>query len=163
MKNKLLTFILVLLALLLMFADSLFSQTFLGIGATNKGIPLSIGTLIKKAEIKGSYIQPYPHKPAVSSLTLGYQINLTKKEKDNYSITPSIGYSNVRWKDFSDYKHGGEVIRQVNEYHPAIGLEIGKDLFLGRYYISGNYFNALYLGIGIKAYFRYNQVKQLKY
>jgi hypothetical protein len=146
--------------LLLCFADS-FAQAFIGIGASNKGVPVSIGALIEKVEIKGTVIRPFKYKPLVSSLTLGYQINLTDYEKDNYSITPSIGYSNVRWKDFSQYD-SKDIITQVNEFHPAYGLELGKDLFLGRFYLSGNYYNTFYLSVGIKAYFRYNQLQKLK-
>ena len=146
--------------LLLCFADS-FSQGFIGIAASNKGIPISIGVLAKKVEIKAGYIRQYPKYPSVSSLTLGYQINISDYEKDNYSITPSIGYSNVRWEDFSRYKND-DLIIQVNEFHPAYGMELGKDLFLGRFYLSGNYYNSFYLSVGIKAYFRYNQLQKLK-
>lgn len=161
-RHKLLTVIIILLFLLLCFADSIFSQGFIGIGASNKGIPVNFGLLAKKVEIKAGYIRPYPHKPLVTSLSLGYQFNLTDYEKDNFSITPSIGYSNVRWKDFSRYDKE-DIITQVNEFHPAYGLEIGKDLFLGRFYMAGNYYNAFYLSVGIKAYFRYNQLQKLKY
>jgi hypothetical protein len=160
LQRKLVTLALIVLVLLLCFADS-FAQPFIGIAATNKGIPVSIGALIDKVEIKGTYIRPFKNNPSVSSLTLGYQINLTNDEKDNYSITPSIGYSNVRWKDFSQYDKE-DIITQVNEFHPAYGLELGKDLFLGRFYLSGNYYNAFYLSVGIKAYFRYNQLQKLK-
>lgn len=162
LKHKILTVIIIILFLALCFADNLFSQPFIGIGASNKGIPVSFGLLAKKVEIKGTFIRPYPHKPIVSALTLGYQINLTDYEKDNYSITPSIGYSNVRWKDFSRYKED-DLIIQVNQFHPAYGLELGKDLFLGRFYMAGNYYNAFYLSFGIKAYFRYNQLQKQQF
>jgi hypothetical protein len=160
LKRKIITVIILLVMLLLCFADS-FAQGFIGIAATNKGVPVSIGVLAEKVEIKGTVIRPFKYKPFVSALTLGCQINITDYGKDNFSITPSIGYSNVRWKDFSQYD-SKDIITQVNEFHPAYGLELGKDLFLGRFYLSGNYYNSFYLSVGIKAYFRYNQLQKLK-
>lgn len=164
MQRKIITVILLLIMALLLFADA-FTQPFIGIGTSNKGIPINIGGLSHNVEIKATFIRPYVQKPTVYNFSIGRQINLTPYEKDNYSITPSVGYYVLRWKDFTAYEAditGKTGIVQNEKSGVGYGLELGKDLFLGRFYVSGNYFNSLYVGVGIKAYFRYNQLQKLR-
>jgi hypothetical protein len=136
-----------------------FSQAFIGIATTNKGFGLHAGVLAESVEIKASYQHPYHHQAAIASFTIGNQFLLTHDEKDNYSVTPSIGYARHSREDLSDYKNGGEKITQVVEFHPIFGLEAGKDCFLGRYFVTANYSKGAYFGAGIRAYLRYNKLK----
>lgn len=160
MKRKIITFIVIAITILLCFADNLFSQSFIGFYAGNKGLNLQGGAIVSNIEIKGSYqqgIKPYAN---IGTVQVGYQILVTDYEQDNYSVTPSIGYGYFKVKDFSQYDKTGSIINKEGG-RPVYGIEVGLDKFLGRYFISGNYCNGLYFGIGIKAFFRYNKLLNL--
>lgn len=145
-----------LIACTLIIAAS-YCQPFAGLGLTNKGVNFQAGALISGIEITAAAKRPYSRNdiPLIYSLSVGKQILLTDNQEDNYSITPSIGYANYRIKDFTAYDKdptGATGPVQISTFTPIYGLELGKDSYMGRVFISANYCKGLYFGMGIKIF-----------
>lgn len=156
-KSTFQTIVIIIAALLLCFADNLFSQPFLGLSMTNKGPSIQLGAMSDKTEISASYRPPMVRNDVynVLSFQVGRQILITKKEQDNYSLTPSIGYGYLRKKDFTKYdmdRLGHTPIENVELFAPVYSLEFGKDAYLGRAFLSASYCKELYFSIGIKMF-----------
>jgi hypothetical protein len=157
MKKKTITILLVLLALLLCFADNLFSQPYLGLGVSNKGILTQVGVLADKIEIIGTWKLPFSQNDVATILGLqvGTGFALGHKEKDNFFITPAVGFANYRIKDFADYNAdptGRTGIVQISEFRSFLSIELDKDMARGRLFISANYCKDAYFGFGIKIF-----------
>lgn len=136
------------------------AQPFASFTTNTKNVGLSIGYLEEQSgiEVSTGYHVPVlrTDRPWIFDLSLGKRILLSQNEKDNFSITPSIGYAQYSIKDFSAYdneKEGGD-IKQIKEIRPVYKLELGKDWHLGRLYISANYCKSPFLGIGIRAFIK---------
>ncbi len=136
------------------------AQPYLSIAATSKGAGFSIGYLASEPgiEINAGYnVHPTREDvPALFNLSVGKRILLSNKEKDNFSITPTIGYASYSVKDFSSFykdEVDGE-IKQVNAVKPIYTLELGKDWYLGRVYINANYCDKPFFGIGMRAFIK---------
>lgn len=136
------------------------AQTFVSFTTTTKNAGLSIGYLEEASgiELSTGYNVPVLRndRPWLFSLTLGKRVLLSQNETDNFSITPSIGYALYSVKDFSAYendKEGGD-IKQVKEIRPFYKLELGKDWYLGRLFISANYCKRPFYGVGIRAFIK---------
>ncbi len=133
------------------------SQPFLGLQVNNKGGTVQLGALIETVEITASYKTPFSREDVakVASLSIGKVVFLTKNDEDNYSISLHAGYANYRIKDFAAYDADGTGktgITQINEYRPVFGVEAGKDIYLGRVFISANYCKGMWYGVGIKMF-----------
>ncbi len=133
------------------------AQPFLGLLPTDKGAAVQVGFLIAPVEITVSYRSSLikTNKPAVLSATLGYQMLLSNNEKDNYSLSAHVGIANYRTKDFSPYEadptgRTGPV--QLAENRPTFALELGKDSYLGRAFITAGYCKGMYYGVGVKLF-----------
>lgn len=156
-KSTIQTIVIIIAALLLCFADNLFGQPFLGLGMTNKGPSMQLGAMSDKIEISASYRRPMVRNDTYSILSfqIGRQILITRKDEDNYSFTPSIGYGYLRKKDFTEYnmnRLSDAHIENIAVFAPVYSLEFGKDAYLGRAFISANYCKELYFSIGIKMF-----------
>ena len=152
---KLLFWVMILFGL-----SSIQAQPFLSISATTKGAGFSIGYLLEQPGIElnaGYNVDPVKEAvPAIFNLSVGKRILLSHKEKDNFSLTPSIGYAAYSVKDFTEFykdEVSGEIL-QVNTVKPIYGLELGKDWHLGRVYINANYCNAPFFGVGLRAFIK---------
>jgi hypothetical protein len=134
-----------------------FAQPFLGLGMTNKGVLIQLGAMSNKIEISASYRHPTIRNDVFSVLSfqIGRQISITRKDEDNYSFTPSIGYGYLRRQDFTEYniiRLSEAPIENVKVFAPIYSLEFGKDAYLGRAFISASYCKELYFSIGIKMF-----------
>lgn len=139
---------------------SLKAQPFLSVTATTKGAGLSAGYLEARSgmELSTGYHVPVIRAdwPRIFNISLGNRILISRKEKDNFNITPSIGYAVYSIKDLSVYENGKETdgIVQVKEIRAIYGLELGKDLRLGRIYVSAKYCKKAFWGIGMRAFIK---------
>jgi len=148
------TIAIVLMAISLFLADNVFSQPFLSMGAGDKGIQFQLGVLNEGTEITFSYKTPMTKNDVakIASLSFGKQILLSNREEDNYSLTPSIGMANYRVKDFSKYDAGEDNIIQVSQFKPVYSIELGKDAYMGRMFISASYCRNPYFVVGFKVF-----------
>ena len=143
--------------LLLLISTSSFAQPFLGLGVTNQGANFHLGVLAGSIEITAGYKMPFNSNDVakIASLQIGKQILLSNNDQDNYSITPSIGYANYRVQDFAAYNNdpsGKTGPSLISEFRPIAGVEVGKDSYMGRVFVSANYCKGMYYGIGIKMF-----------
>lgn len=142
-------------AIFLILSLNVNAQPFAGIEAGTKGAGINIGYLGNNIEVKaGTNLSLYrATTPALFYASLGYQINLTNQDADNWSLTPSIGYSYSKHEDFTEWNNGGEIIK-VENFTPKYTLELGKDKHIGRIYINANYAGYSFYNIGIRAYIK---------
>lgn len=158
MKNKHRYALQIVIALLL--AAALFSfkakgQSNIGVGLTNNGAAVYAGYLVGNTDISFAYSTPLfsTEKPTVMSLSVGRLLVLFDNDISRLALTPSIGISSVRYKDFSQYHIAPEYkIIEVKEYKPIYGLELGYDKGMGRLFVSGNYSKNFCAAIGIKVF-----------
>jgi len=135
-----------------------FAQPYIGMLATNKGVGFQIGVLSESGGLELSAASNMPllsnTTPTILSINIGKQFLLTKNDDDNYSITPSVGFSSYNYKNFTEYDKipRGDII-QVSEIKPIYRIEIGKDSYLGRVFVSANYCKGFYYGVGMKFFF----------
>ncbi|MEO7535860.1 MAG: hypothetical protein ABIU30_18510 [Ferruginibacter sp.] len=145
------------LSVALLITANAFAQPFIGIGATNRGANLQAGILAEKVELTFAAKIPFTRVdiPTVLSLTAGKQFLLSNKDEDNYSLTTSLGIASHTIKDFTKYnadETGASPIITVNTIRIIYGLEIGKDSYLGRFYVAANYCHGFYYGVGIRIF-----------
>ncbi len=131
------------------------SQPNLGLFATNKGVGASIGLVAGNIALNASYKAPLFNRdvPTIANLAIGYQRNITNNDADNFTVTPFLGIGNYRVKDFTAYDAdptGKTAIVSINQYKPYYAIEIAKDWYLGRLFVSANYCGGFYAGIGMK-------------
>lgn len=139
---------------------SLKAQPYLSVTATTKGVGLSAGYLEKRSgiELNTGYHVPVikADLPWIFNISLGTRILISHREKDNFNVTPSIGYAVYSIKDQSAYESGKETgaNMRVRETRAIYGLELGKDLHLGRIYVSARYCDKAFWGIGMRAFIK---------
>lgn len=143
----------IILILLLCFADNLFSQGFIGIQGTNRGAGFQFGILTNQVEFTLAHKIPFTRADVaeITSFSVGKQFLLSQKDADNYSVTTHIGIANYRNKNFSKFNTTGE-ISQVIKFLPIYTVEIGKNSYAGRIFLSANYCKEFYFGIGLKTF-----------
>lgn len=146
--------------MILFITSSLQAQPFLSISATTKGAGFSIGYLLGQPGIElnaGYNVHPTREDvPALFNLSVGKRILLSHQEKDNFTLTPSIGYAAYSVKDFTEFykdETAGEIF-QLKAAKPIYSLELGKDWYLGRVYVNANYCNAPFFGLGMRAFIK---------
>ena len=112
---------------------------------------MNAGYIVNDIVLSGSYDLPLSSavKPAIASVTLGKQFNLSNYDEDNFTFTLSAGIANVQYKAFVQDK-----MMQHNYTTPIFALEIAKDWYMGRVYLDLKYANGFYGGVGIKAVLR---------
>ena len=118
--------------------------------ATNQGSGFGVGVLASNIEVQAGFNMPLrkTNVPHIMYVRGGYQIDL-----NDFSVTPSIGIADYKVKDFSDWDKGGSVI-SINKTLPIFSVEAGKDMNIGRLFISANYCQNIFFGIGIKGFFK---------
>ncbi|CAN5376017.1 hypothetical protein BH11BAC3_BH11BAC3_19060 [soil metagenome] len=150
---------LLLLACLLA-ATLIKAQPFLSFSTTTNGIGLSAGFLEPQSgiEIATGYNMPVlsATKPHLFIMQAGKRILLTQNEEDNFTITPTIGYANYTMKDLSNYygKEATGTREKIKQIKAIVGLELGKDWYLGRLFINANYCGTAFYGLGIRAFIK---------
>jgi hypothetical protein len=141
--------LLVILAILSQFKAQ--SQPYIQMQAGNKNIGLSFGVQAQGGLIIDmGYLLPYSaaNRPKIANLSIGKVINITNNDEDNFSITPSIGFAYLFYKDFSKQIDG----INIGEFKPIYRLELAKDWYNGRLFISTNYAKDFFVSVGIKAF-----------
>lgn len=124
---------------------------YVGVGVINKGICAVTGFTANKINVQAALTFPITNlqNDNTVSLSAGYELNLTNDDKDNYTLTPSIGAALVKSRTW-DIK---DVMTVHSNIKPILGVEIGKDAFMGRVFIQANYINSMYYGMGMKVFF----------
>jgi hypothetical protein len=148
------------ISIILFVSGSIQAQPYLSFKGTTKGAGPSIGYLEKNSgiEFNAGYNVPVLKTglPTILNISLGKQVLLTHKEKDNLSFIFSVGCAHYSISDFSNYdKSGGrEDIVQIKKIKPICGVELGKDWYLGCLFLSVSYCDGAILGVGLKGYIR---------
>ena len=130
-----------------------YSQTFVAIETTTKGFGMAVGIQSEEGlQILGGYNVSIinSRNPKLFYGKAGYNILLSHNDEDNFSITPTIGAAQSSVKVF-DNKDTPTTIKGIK---PIYGLELDKDWYMGRLFVSANYCSTAYYGIGIKAFFK---------
>lgn len=121
----------VLLTILFLLAFNCIGQTkpFVGVSFHSIGYSLQGGVNIKNKVIAIGYSVPLTSavNPTLVFATAGYQFDLRKE----YAITTLSGFCFNTWK-------------------PMGTIEISKDFFNGRVFLTGNYCRVFFAGAGIK-------------
>lgn len=136
------------LLLLLFISASSQAQVFTEIGLSNNGIQLGAGVVEGKLGIMGKYHNPIvsAEKAAVSYLGALYQHSFS--DKDAFTITATAGVASYNYTD------GGKMLGYKNSIGWGAGIEGGKDWHMGRLFVSGYWMNRVYIGAGMKVFFR---------
>ena len=125
------------------------SQTnpFVGISVNNMGFSLQGGVRVKNAVGLIGYSKPLTSavNPTLFFGKIGYEFNLTPILKDGFNLTPLVGISSYTFDD---------VIKEqtVKGIAPIYSLELGKDFFNGRIFVTGNYCRIFFAGGGFKIF-----------
>jgi len=170
-----------ILFLMLCIANSalVFSQPYLKFTGTNRGLEISIGAMTSDGglDFNVAYKSSLSRndKPKVLSASIGKQLLLTNKEEDNYSITPSLGYGYLAWKDYSKYSSplpslppilpgtpptpsAGPLpihydnVQAMQTFKPLVGLELAKDSYMGRYGLTAAWCGDFYFGVTLRMF-----------
>jgi hypothetical protein len=90
----------------------------------------------------------------ILSATIGKMFLLSNHDEDNYSFTLQAGPAWVKYSDFSKYDASeyGAVIA-ISEAKPLVGLEIGKDAYMGRISLTASYCGKFYYGASMRIFF----------
>lgn len=158
-----------LIAIMLILNISVYAQPYIGTSVINKGFGATVGVIAdNRFDVAFNYQQPFicVLSPISTSLSVGYIINITNDEEDNYTITPSFGIvsskfkivipANTRYDKYEDATPYERIktIRTGNAYY---NIELGKDSYMGRVFVKSSYFgNHLYYGIGMRVFFNRN-------
>lgn len=144
---------LILLILIIIIGINTYSQIYLNTAINTKGVGCGVGALIEeKIDLNLNYTFPLTRNdiPSILSFNIGPRILLSHKEEDNFTITPQIGLASYQVNKYT--KEGKEHINSTNTIYT---LEIGKDWFNGRLFISSTYCNNLiYFSLGMKAFLK---------
>ena len=134
--------------------------TDLSIG-TEKTFKLEAGYLDTKlnAQVSIGGIISYNNtsRPNITYLNMGYRVKLGDELK--FTATPSIGIARVTfmnpYKVIKNAGHGPAEVININSYKFMYSLELGKEVGIGRFYVSytkaGSY---VFYMAGIKAFIR---------
>jgi hypothetical protein len=110
------------------------NAAFVGVSLSNIGQSLQAGAIYKNNVVKIGYSAPLTSavNPTLFFAMAGRQINLGNQ----FAVTPLAGYS-------------------LNKTQSPIGtIEVSKDVFNGRFFISANYCKVFFAGAGIKVFIK---------
>jgi hypothetical protein len=125
------------------------SQTshFVGISLHSIGYSLQGGVKVENAVALIGYSKPLTSavNPTLFFGKIGYEFNLTPRIEDGFNITPLVGISSYTFDD---------IIKEqtVKGIAPIYSLELGKDFYNGRIFITGNYCRIFFAGGGFKIF-----------
>ena len=137
-------------ATMIIISLSVQAQPYLSTGLNSKSFTTGIGLLADKMDISISYKLPFLNKEQakIFSFSIGRQILLTHNDEDNYSITPAIGYAECRYSRF-DNNLKETKMRTTNALY---SVEIGKDAYMGRFYLKGLYCKKAFVEVGMRVF-----------
>ena len=142
-----------LLMMCILITVNTYSQPFVSFEGTTKGFGMTIGTQTKEGIQLAAGYNVSITKADVPDLffgNVGYNILLTQNDEDNFTLTPTVGAAHSTVKVFDK----NDNYTTVKGIKPIFGLELGKDWNMGRLFVSANYCQKFYYGIGIKAFFK---------
>lgn len=138
-----------LLSVCILITINTYSQPFASFESTTKGFGINLGFQSNEGvQVAGGFNVSITRADVADIYygSVGYNILLSHKDEDNFSITPTIGpafYS----KEVFDANYNGKTEKG---FKPIFGLELGKDWYDGRLFILANRCDKFYYGIGIK-------------
>ena len=126
---------------------------YIGVGISTQGAQFHAGIISEGIEVGITHKVPLfsSEVPTITSLMIGKKVNLTNQEIDNYCLTPSIGIGYYKRQDFKDYDNGGDII-YIAEAKPIFNLELSKDWYMGRLFVSASYCSGIYGSFGMKCF-----------
>lgn len=146
-KRKLITVAMILLCLLICFADNLWSQEtpvpFFSLGMSNKGGIVQAGTFYKKVELQAQF------KPAITSRTTPSIVSASVGYKLLDWVTPSIGVGHWSKTDFTAYDNdptGKAPFTKVTGTSVLYSLEIRHTWW----FVGVSHCNETFFSAGIK-------------
>lgn len=142
--------VLITLPILLITLSSL-AQPFFEMGLTNNGAHMAAGVITPQGGgISIGYHVPITKTtvPNVYYAAGMYQFDLSHNDQDNFTATATLGIA------LHNYTDAGKYQGYTNTTGAAYGLELAKDWYMGRLYISANYMSRMYVGAGMKFMFR---------
>jgi hypothetical protein len=123
------------------------TNTFVGISLNSIGISLQGGIKVENAVALIGYSKPLTSavNPTLFFGKIGYEFNLTPIIEDGFNLTPLVGISSYTFDD---------IIKEqtVKGISPIYSLELSKDFFNGRIFITGNYCRIFFAGGGFKIF-----------
>lgn len=123
------------------------TNTFVGISLHSIGYSLQGGVKVGSGVALIGYSKPLTSavNPTLFFGKIGYEFNLTPKIEDGFNLTPLVGISSYAFDD---------VIKEqtVKGIAPIYSLELGKDFFNGRIFLTGNYCRIFFAGGGFKIF-----------
>lgn len=138
------------------------AQVFCGLGlGTQRTINTQVGVLHKEsnAQLSIGYLIRYfnTNEPNMPYINLGYRVKLHNDIK--ITATPSIGIARLTYRNpykvSSKLDHGKTEVTNINSTKTMFSLEIGKEIGIGRIYVSCSKISSFVnFGIGIKAFTR---------
>lgn len=148
--------ILCLATTMLITLNSINAQVYMGTDINNKGVGANLGFLGDHLDINTGINIPLSRTDVatIAHFTTGYMINLTHKDEDNFTITPSIGMGSYHIKDYTAYNldpHQGPT--KISEILPYYSLELGKDAYMGRISLKLSYCKEVIAGISMRIFF----------
>ena len=144
-------YILVCLILIIFFLiPKTHAQVYGSIKGTSQGFGLAAGILAQNIQLQAGYEAPIRSAeiPNTVYATVGWQLLLTNRAEDNYSLVASAGICHNSYTSFTDHPDG----IKVQKILPVYSAELGKDIYMGRLFISAHYTNKTYLGAGMRIF-----------
>lgn len=138
---------LLLIYVLLFISINTFSQPFIGLQVSNKGVGAQIGVKIQHDYLLIAIKSPLYNNevPVIKSFSYGHEFLLSNYEDDNYSVTPFIGIAQYKLKQIDD-------IPEYKRIVPIYTLELAKKYYAGQVFVSGTYCKSTYFSIGIRIF-----------
>ena len=129
-------------------------QLYIGGSFMSNGAGLNVGVKKSNAVLEVGYNNPLTRSDVATLVysKIGVELNLTRKEQDNLTLTPFIGVSGYFLDDFSKYDNDGSITR-IKTVKPYYSLELGKDWYMGRLFVNAGYCGGSFFGVGMKVFF----------
>jgi hypothetical protein len=115
------------------------NNPFIGVSLHSIGYLLQGGVNINNKVLTIGYSVPLTSalNPTLVFATIGYEFNLSKTDKDIFAITTATGYS---------------FYNSVKTLAPIATVEVSKDFYKGRVFLTGNYCRVFFAGAGFKIF-----------
>jgi hypothetical protein len=135
--------------LLITIAATAIGQTkpFVGVSLHSIGYSLQVGVKGENTVALIGYSKPLTSavNPTLFFGQVGYEFNITPKKEDGYNLTPLVGISSYTYEDVIEEQ-------TVKGIAPIYSLELGKDFFNGRIFVTANYCRVFFAGAGFKIF-----------
>ena len=134
----------------IIFSYSLQAQPYLSTSLNQKSFTTAVGILASNVDLAIAYKLPFLNKEEakILSFTIGRQLLLTNNYEDNYSITPALGFATMSYSTFdsryNETKH--------KDGTAIYSLELGKDAYIGRFFVKTVYSKKLFAEIGMRVF-----------